>query len=817
MGRASALDVYRSKRRFDATPEPSGDEAAEPGWRYAIQKHDATRLHYDLRLELDGVLLSWAVTRGPSRDTAEKRLAVRTEDHPVDYASFEGVIPEGYGAGTVMLWDTGSWEPVGDPHEGLKAGKLAFHVHGERLLGRWALVRMKPRKGETRENWLLIKEKDDHVSRRGDVLKTHVKSVSSGRTMAQIAKGAAAAERPAKKSHAPGFIEPMLATLAEEVPEGDDWLFEVKFDGYRAQLSTAGDDVTIFTRSGLDWTERFAGVADAAKTLKLDGCLIDGEIVALDDKGVSDFGALQAAMEEGRSRNLSLFAFDLLFDGGEDIRRLPLTERKARLKQRLRFSKGPIYYTDDFEDGARGLEQLSAAGYEGVVAKRGSAAYRSGRAKGWLKIKAGHRQEFVILGVSPSDKDRPFASLLVGLNEGKRLVYAGRVGSGFSDADFARLEKAFAPRWRDEAPIGEPPPGPIGRKAQWLAPDLLAEVDFAGFTRDGQVRHGRFIGLREDKPARTAKRERAAAAKATTYQAKRSEAPPDPKVRLTHPERELYPGVTKADVAAYLETVAARMLPFTGGRALSLVRCPEGISGERFFQKHSHSGLPEAVGRKMIEDGKGEPFEALYVAGADGLASTAQVSALEIHINGARLDRPETPDRVVFDLDPDERVGFADVKEAAFELREALLALELKSFALLTGGKGVHVVAPLARRRNWDEVSAFAKALSERFAEAEPKRFVATMTKAKRREKIFIDHFRNGRAASAIAPYSLRARDGAPVACPVTWEGLKRLDRADAFRIGDATKIAAADPWQGYGAAAKQSISARALKALGVG
>lgn len=817
MGRASALDVYRAKRRFDATPEPSGDEAAEPGWRYAIQKHDATRLHYDLRLELDGVLLSWAVTRGPSRDTAEKRLAVRTEDHPVDYAAFEGVIPEGYGAGTVMLWDRGSWEPVGDPHEGLKAGKLAFHLHGERLVGRWALVRMKPRKSETRENWLLIKEKDDHVSRRGDVLKTHVKSVSSGRTMAQIAKGAAPTERPAKKSGAPDFVEPMLATLAEDVPEGDDWLFEVKFDGYRAQLSTAGDHVTIFTRSGLDWTGRFAGVAEAAKKLKLDGCLIDGEIVALDENGVSDFGALQAAMEEGRSRNLNLFAFDLLFDGGEDIRRLPLTERKARLKQRLRFSKGPIYYTDDFEDGARGLEQLSVAGYEGVVAKRGSGAYRSGRAKGWLKIKAGHRQEFVILGVSPSDKDRPFASLLVGLNEVKRLVYAGRVGSGFSDADFARLEKAFSSRWRDAPPIETPPPGPIGRKARWLKPDLLAEVDFAGFTRDGQVRHGRFLGLREDKPARAAKRERAAAAKAVSSPAKRSEAPPAPKVRLTHPERELYPGVTKADVAAYLETVAQKMLPFAEGRAISLVRCPEGISGERFFQKHSHSGLPEAVRRKVIEDGKGEPFEALFVTDAEGLASTAQVSALEIHINGARLDRPDKPDRVVFDLDPDERVGFAAVKDAAFELREALLALELKSFALLTGGKGVHVVAPLARRRGWDEVSAFAKALAERFAEAEPKRFVATMTKAKRREKIFIDHFRNGRAASAIAPYSLRARDGAPVACPVTWEDLKRLDRADAFRIGDANEIAGAESWQGYRAAAKQSISARALKALGIG
>ena len=868
----ASLDTYRSKRRFDRTPEPSGDAQVEPGWRYAIQKHDATRLHYDLRLELDGVLLSWAVTRGPSRDPAEKRLAVRTEDHPADYADFEGVIPDGYGAGTVMLWDKGSWEPVGDPHEGLKAGKLAFHVHGERLQGRWALVRMKPRAKETRENWLLIKEKDDEVSRRGDVLKRFSKSVSSGRTMRQIEKGAAPAERPKARAGAPDFVEPILATLAEDVPQGDDWLFEVKFDGYRAQLAAADDDVRIYTRNGLDWTERFAAIAEAARKLRLDGCLIDGEIVALDENGVSDFGALQNALEAGKSRQLKLFAFDLLTDEGEDLRRLPLDERKARLKQRLRFSKGPIFYTDDFEDGLKGLEALSKAGYEGVVAKRRSAPYRSGRAKSWLKIKTGHRQEFVIVGASPSEKDRPFASLLLGLHEGKTLRYAGRVGSGFGEADFERLTSAFGTRWRDEPPVAGPPGGAIGRKARWLKPDLVAEVEFAGFTRDGQVRHGRFVGLRGDKPARSVSRERpadeprrlrppppcgegkggggsgrsagverrasspssphsepppppapphkgegrrAAAAKSADP-ARISEALPAPHVRITHPERELYPGVTKLDIAAYLEAIAPKMLPCVEGRALSLVRCPEGIDGERFFQKHSHSGLPEAVKRKTIEDGKGEPFEALHVDGPDGIASTAQVSAIEIHINGARIDRPDLPDRIVFDLDPDEAVAFAAAREAAFELRAALEALELESFALLTGGKGVHVVAPIARKRGWDEVGGFAKALAERFAEAEPKRFVATMTKAKRKGKIFIDHFRNGRAASAIAPYSLRARTGAPVAAPVSWEELRRLNAADAFSIHDASTLAKRDAWSGYPDAAKQALSSAALRALDV-
>lgn len=812
MAKTAALDLYRSKRRFDTTPEPSGEGKAEAGWRYAIQKHDATRLHYDLRLELDGVLLSWAVTRGPSRDTADKRLAVRTEDHPIDYATFEGVIPEGYGAGTVMLWDRGSWEPIGDPHDGLTKGKLAFRVHGERLAGRWALVRMKPRKGEARENWLLIKEKDDEVSTRGDVLKTHVKSVASGRTMRQIERGEAPAARRAKRAGLPGFVEPMLATLVEDVPESEEWLLEVKFDGYRAQLAAAGDQIRIFTRSGLDWTDRFAGVAETAQKLKLDGCLIDGEIVALDDNGVSDFGALQNALEAGRSRQLKLFAFDLLVDAGEDIRQLPLIDRKARLKQRLRFSKGPIYYTDDFEDGAAGLATLAEAGYEGVVAKLRNAPYRSGRGKGWLKIKAGHRQEFVIVGVSPSDKDRPFASLLVGLQDGNTLRYAGRVGSGFGEAEFDRLTQAFRSRWRSEPPVAEPPAGAIGRHARWLKPELVAEISFAGFTRSGQVRHGRFLGLREDKPATTVRRERAVAKAAPS--STRSEAPAAPCVRLTHPERELYPGVTKADVAAYLEAIGDKMLPFASNRALSLVRCPEGVDGERFFQKHSQSGLPEAVQRKTIEDGKGEPFEALYADDSVGIISTAQVSALEIHINGARLDRPDRPDRVVFDLDPDEALGFAAVKEAAFELRDALEALELKSFALLTGGKGVHVVAPLARRCGWDLVGGFAKALAERFAEADPKRFVATMTKAKRKKKIFIDHFRNGRAASAIAPYSLRARPGAPVAAPLTWGDLRRIGSADEFRIGDARALAGAETWADYDTAAKQIISVAALNAL---
>ncbi|MGE0666764.1 MAG: non-homologous end-joining DNA ligase [Sphingomonadales bacterium] len=519
------LETYRKKRRFDETPEPRGGKATERGNLYAIQKHAATRLHYDLRLELDGVLLSWAVTRGPSLDPAQKRLAVRTEDHPIDYGDFEGVIPKGnYGAGTVLLWDTGSWEPIKDPRKGLKDGRLEFVIHGEKLKGRWALIRMRNREGEKGENWLLVKGDDDEADRDGDITEAARKSVLSGRTLEAVAEDPGRtwksgggkkgrAKTPAKGkagvSPRPRFVKPMLATLVEDVPGGEDWLFEMKFDGYRAITAAAGEDVVIHTRSGLDWTARYPAIARAVRRLDLDGALLDGEIVVVDDEGRSDFGALQAQLK-GEGGSLSYFVFDLLALGGKDLKARPLAERKKMLRELLGKAgkTGPVYYTDHIEDdGDAMLQALCKRGFEGIIAKKVRGKYTPGRGHGWLKIKCAASQEFVIVGWSESDKDRPFSSIMLAVNERGGLRYAGKVGSGFSMSELGELSRKFSRLSRRTAPVEGDLPAAVRRGAHWIEPRLVANVEFAEFTRDGLVRQGRFLGLREDKAAKAVVRE----------------------------------------------------------------------------------------------------------------------------------------------------------------------------------------------------------------------------------------------------------------------------------------------------------------------
>lgn len=840
--REGSLEIYRRKRRFDETPEPPGRRAKRQGRLYVIQKHAARRLHYDFRLELDGVLKSWAVTRGPSLDPAQKRLAVRTEDHPVDYGAFEGIIPEGhYGAGTVMLWDRGSWEPVGDPHEGLKRGKLAFRLYGERLRGRWALVRFRGQKQEKRENWLLIKELDDEVDRDGDVLETYGTSVTSGRDLEGIAAGPKiwrskaegekktgnggatpakgrrrAAPRRARKL--PAFVAPELATLVDAAPEGGDWIFEMKFDGYRVLTAAAGEAVRINTRNGHDWTARFPAIAEAAAGLGLDGALIDGEVVVLDAKGRSDFGALQRALK-GDGGAMSYFAFDLLAEGGEDLRKLPLAERKKRLQRLLGKGgrAGPIFYADHLEaSGARMLRELCGKGFEGIIAKRGDAPYRSGRGRDWLKVKCGHEQEFVIAGWSPSTRNRPFSSLVLALRDGGELRYAGRVGAGFGDSELVELAARFAKLKRKTPAIsGEIPPS-IRRKIRWMEPELVAEIAFAGFTRDGLVRQGRFLGLRQDKPARAVVRERAVPVQETTMKDD-AKANSVAGVRLTHPDKVLFAdqGLTKRDLATYLERVAPVMLPEVGDRLVSLVRCPEGRGKQCFFQRHAGAGLTDMFQGLEVEQKGGRREEYLYLSGARELVSAAQIGVLEIHIWGSRVDDIERPDRLVFDLDPGEGVAFAAVKQAATDMRDTLDALGLASVPLLTGGKGIHVVVPIVRRHAWPVVKAACRALAERLAEAAPDRFVATMAKAKRHGRIFIDYLRNERGSTAIAPFSPRARAGAPVSWPVSWKDLAGVEAANAVTVGDvlsgARKPAA---WSGY--PSRQHLKAEALRALGV-
>ncbi|MCX5515325.1 DNA ligase D [Kaistia algarum] len=833
------LSVYRQKRDFSKTSEPGGDSAGTPGHRFVVQKHDATRLHYDFRLELDGVLKSWAVTRGPSLDPSEKRLAVRTEDHPVDYAAFEGVIPEGqYGAGTVIVWDHGDWEPVGDPHEGLADGKLTFLLYGERMKGEWALIRMrggKSRADAKRENWLLIKADDAEANREADILDA-VTSVNSGRDLAKVTedakhgdaaiygkptkrpgKPAAAQAIPSRsrKANLPDFVEPQLCALVEDVPKGDDWLYEIKFDGYRAIVAADGDAVRISTRNGLDWTDRFAPLARAVGSLGLSSVLIDGEIVVLDNNGVSDFGALQNAIEEGGGRPV-LFAFDFLVENGQSIADRPLTERKARLAALLKAApkQDRVFFSDHVEgDGAAMLGSLCEKGFEGIIAKRADAPYRPGR-RDWLKIKCGHQQEFVIAGTSPSTRGRPFASLLLGVQEKDGLRYAGRVGSGLSGAELDRLEASFAKLQRKTSPFVGEVPREIARDARWLKPELVAEIAFAGWTRDNLVRQGRFLALRSDKAADKIVIEKPAKI-ATKDKTEERETPPM-NVRLTHPERVLYPdeNITKADLAAYLQAVGPKMLPHVERRILSLVRCPDGAEKACFFQKHASRGMPEAFHEIPVSEKDGGKEDYLYVDTVDGLVSAAQIGGLELHIWGSHIDTIEQPDRIVFDFDPDESVAFEEVRQAAVTMREALDALGLKSFPLLTGGKGIHVVVPILPEMEWPAVKGFARALAEHFATNEPNRYVATMSKARRKGKIFIDHFRNERGSTAIAPFSPRARAGAPVAWPVAWDALPGFKAANAVTIANHEQQDT-DGWKGY-FDVRQKLTATMLKALGV-
>jgi bifunctional non-homologous end joining protein LigD len=818
-----ALAAYRAKRRFRDTPEPRGRAGARAGRLYTIQKHAARRLHYDLRLELDGVLKSWAVTKGPSLDPGKKRLAVRTEDHPVAYARFEGRIPNGnYGAGTVLLWDQGSWEPIGDPHAGLEDGKLLFRLHGERLRGAWSLVRFHGKGSRKRENWLLIKQREDPARGDGDVTETETTSVASGRELDAIAAApeavwdgdAPSPPRRRQKAALPEFSPPALATLVETVPTGKDWLFEMKFDGYRALTAADGGCVRICTRNGNDWTKRFPAIARAAAALDADRVLLDGEIVATDRHGRSDFGALQRALG-GDGGPLSYFVFDLLAQGGRSLRGAPLRERKQALHRLLAPAPrdGPLLYADHVAgDGRKMFRTLCAEGFEGVIAKRADRPYGAGRSQAWLKIKCRHEQEFVVIGWSPSAADRPFASILLAQKRAGRLRYAGRAGSGFSRADLTALAQQFRRLARGAPPDVAAVPAAVKRQARWLQPRLVAEIGFANFTRDGIVRQGRFVGLRQDQPAHAVTREEPMALETAQTETATEIAG----VRLTHPDKLLYPAqhVSKRDVARYLAAAAERMLPHLANRPLSLVRCPDGAAGKCFFQRHAGAGLTEALHRVPIRDSRGETQDYLAIADVRGLLTAAQLGVLEFHIWGAHADNVERPDRLVFDLDPDPAIDFAAVIDAAQQVRSALDALGLASFALLSGGKGIHVVVPLVRGRNWPDVKRFSKGLAERFAAAAPERYVATMRKARRTGRIFIDHFRNDRSASAIAPYSPRARDGAAVAWPVGWDELPDIASAAEVSIATAMdRLAAPDPWPDY-AATRQRLTNAALRAV---
>ena len=779
------LADYNRMRDFSRTKEPHGQVGeARTKRRFLVQKHAASRLHYDFRLEWNGVLLSWAVTKGPSLDPGEKRLAVRTEDHPLDYGDFEGTIPKGeYGGGTVMLWDTGGWVPQEDFEKGLSDGKLKFTLQGQRMKGGWALVRMRGKSGEKRENWLLIKERDDYATDDPDgFTKGNAVSVKTGRTMTQIAEDAPAKAppdpAPDRSRKRPAFVKPQLATLVSESPEGDDWLHETKFDGYRCLAALGKGGTRLYTRSGKDWTDRFHALDGAFDPLPCDAALIDGEVMAARIHG-SAFSSLQKALKQGNA--LVFFAFDLLRIDGEDLRKEPLIERRERLARLLSGvpSGGPLRLSEHIVgNGPEVFVNACKAGAEGIISKRVDAPYRGTRSKAWRKVKCTRRQEFVIVGYSPSDKaGRPFASLLLASHDGDALRYKGRVGTGFTDAAMGEVKKAMTSRKTSPC---EDVPDDIARDAQWVRADLVAEVEFTEFTGDGYVRHASFLGLRDDKTADDVRLEEPMEdGSDTTVQG----------IRISNADRPVFPdaGCTKGDVARHYARVGARLIALAGHRPLSLYRCPSGIDDPCFFQKHDGGGMPGELSRVSIEESDGDRADYLYATRPESLIAAAQMGSIEFHIWGARTDRLERPDRLVFDLDPDEGLDWTDVQAAAFEVRDALSGLGLDSGAIVTGGKGVHVWLALRRTRGWDTVKLFAKTFAHVMAARDPDRYTATMSKSKRKGRIFIDWLRNERGATAIAPYSLRARPGAPVAVPVTWDELKELDGANQFSMSDMT------------------------------
>ncbi len=834
MAESDLLARYNEKRDFKRTPEPAGKpERSASGNLFIVQKHDATRLHWDFRLEVDGVLKSWAVTKGPSLDPEDKRLAVRTEDHPMSYAQFEGTIPKGeYGGGTVMLWDKGSWEPVeGKSAKDIDKGHLHFRLHGERMKGEWLLVRMKGRPGEKRENWLLRKVSDNAAGQGNALVEQALTSVLTGRSMAEIAadkrgtqslagkKGAAFSDamkaaashnaRAAKASRRtkgtgtpPPFQKVHLATLVDAVPAGNGWMHEIKFDGYRALAACAGDKVAIYTRTGLDWTDKFAPLAERLRALDLPSCLIDGEIVAYDGEGNPDFSALQKVLKRGHGAQgpadaLSFHAFDLLSLDGEDLKSLPNIERKERLEALLVDAQPPIHVADHVIGAGEALfAAMCAAGQEGIIAKRIDAPYRGERTRNWVKVKCTLRQEFVILGWTKSSaKGRPFASLLLGQREAGGLAYKGKVGTGFDTELLDELAGTMAPLARKAAPAEVP--RAEARGAQWIAPELVAEIAFAEFTGEGHVRHGSFVALRADKEAKSVTPEKPSPAPAI----------PETRVTITHPDRVIFEGGrTKGELADYCRAVAPLMLPFAANRPISLVRCPQGRGKKCFFQKHDSGSFGPDVHHVPIVEKDGGAEDYLYITDADGILTCVQMGTIEFHGWGAKADAVELPDRMVFDLDPDVGLDFEDVKKAAQDIRQRLADLGLITFAMLSGGKGIHVIVPLTPGHDWDTHKDFSKRFAEAMSMAEPDRFVANMSKARRKDRIFIDYLRNQRGSTAVLPYSARARAGAPVAVPVSWEELDEVTAPNIYSIADAARLmdrAASKALRGWGFAAQ--------------
>jgi bifunctional non-homologous end joining protein LigD len=834
------LARYRAKRNFRRTAEPSGRNArARPSQvlRFVVQKHAARRLHYDLRLELEGVFRSWAVTKGPSLDPRVRRLAVEVEDHPLDYGDFEGTIPRGeYGGGTVQLWDRGFWSPLPgeSPQAALKSGRLKFLLAGERLKGEWVLVRIKrDRESGKRTNWLLIKHRDDHAKADGDRLLATDRSVASGRRMAQIAAGkgarprpfmtatprtrrtalrarGAVAQRTERRSAVPRFVPPQLARLVSDAPEAQGWAHEIKFDGYRMQMRVESGEATLRTRKGLDWTERFPEIARAGRGLP-DG-LFDGEIVALDGRGVPSFSALQAALAEANTGALVFFMFDLLHADGRDFRRRPLSERKSRLEEILHARRidARLRYVEHFETAADAiLRSACRMELEGVVSKRLDATYHSGRGDAWVKTKCRAGQEVVIGGWAV--RDGHLRSLLAGIHKDGRLTYVGRIGTGFGAEKVRPLLRALEPLGSSESPFEGANAPRKTAEIRWAKPRLVAEIEFAGFTGDGMIRQAAYKGLREDKPAAEIGEEKAAPRAGRARKAADGVANAVMGVAISNPDKALWPDgndgrpVTKLDLARYFEAAGPWMLGHVEGRPCSIVRAPDGIGGQRFFQRHAMRGTSSLLGRVKVR-GESQPY--LRIDSVEGLVAVGQSGGLELHPWNCLPGKPAVPGRLVFDLDPAPDVPFERVIEAAWEARERLEALGLLAFCKTTGGKGLHVVTALAQPRggtlDWKVAKDFARAVCLQMASDSPDRYIVNMSKKARAGRIFLDYLRNGEKATAVAPLSPRAREGATVSMPLSWSQVKRGLDPSKYTVRTAVRLLARSrAWAGYEGSAR--------------
>lgn len=888
---AKPVSEYSRKRNFDVTSEPPEVEvvtgnAASAALSFVIQKHDASHLHYDFRLELAGTLKSWAIPKGPSLDPAQKRLAVHVEDHPLRYASFEGSIPEGqYGGGDVIVWDRGVWQPHGDPQQAYEEGKLKFTLVGEKLTGDWTLVRTRLRGSSSKQQWLLIKEKDAvaRPAEEYDITEELPNSVISG---AQVGAGrkktAAAASKARAKSTAdaaervavepapnkarakksgkgrsafPEQLTPQLASLVASPPEGD-WLYEIKFDGYRIMARIQNDDVRLMTRNGHDWSERMLLQVKALKALKLTDSWLDGEMVVLNENGLPDFQALQNAFDAGRSKDIIYYLFDMPFHNGQDLRGTPVEQRRDALRQMLQSQRSRVLrYSDAFRSGHKDIvESASAMGLEGVIGKRAGSAYVSTRNADWIKLKCRLRQEFVIAGyTAPQGSRSGFGALLLAVNnEDKGLVYAGRVGTGFSAETLKQLHAQLTPLHRDDSPLAGKLTSAQGRGVQWIEPQLIGEVEFAEWTREGILRQAAFVGLRNDKSASEIIREhpqpasavarrgrtskaatsKAAIAKASATKAAGPTAKAAPAAKATkagkdrinvagvsvsHPDRVIdeQSGTHKVELAQFYEAIADWIVPYLDNRPVALLRCPDGIAGEQFFQKHSERlAIPHI---KQL-DRKLDPGHAalMEIDSVQALIGAAQMGAIEFHTWGATSDRIETPDHFVLDLDPDPALPWRSMIEATQMVLAVLEELGLEAFLKTSGGKGMHIIVPLARKADWETVKAFAKAIAEFVSHKLPERFTATMGPKNRVGKIFIDYLRNSRGGSTVVAYSVRARPGLPVSVPIARSELAELKSAGQWHIGNLQqrlRKLKSDPWEGY--RNTQRITQKMWKQLG--